>query len=47
MLILEQYGFLILLGLILLGGVSGLLSLTSVIWERLLGTSWGIILFAH
>jgi len=27
--------------------VSGLLSLTSVIWERLLGTSWGIILFAH
>jgi len=47
MLILEQYGFLILLGLILLGGVSGLLSLTSVIWERLLGTSWGIVLFAH
>jgi Zn-dependent protease len=44
MLFLEQYGFLILLALILLGGLTGVLSLASVIWERLLGYGWGSLL---
>lgn len=43
MLVLEQYGFLILLALILLGGLTGIFNLTSVIWERLLGYGWGTI----
>jgi Zn-dependent protease len=47
MLVLEQYGFLILLGLILLGGVSGLLNLTSGIWEGLIGPSWRAVLGIH
>ena len=40
MLTLERYGFLILLALILLGGISGLLSLTSGLWRGLLGIRW-------
>ena len=40
MLTLERYGFLILLALILLGGVSGLLNLTSGLWRGLLGIRW-------
>lgn len=40
MLQLERYGFLILLALILLGGVSGLLRLTSGLWRGLLGSHW-------
>ena len=40
MLQLERYGFLILLALILLGGVSGLLNLTSGLWRGLLGIRW-------
>ncbi len=47
MLILEQYGFLILLALILLGGLTGILNWTSVIWARLLGDSWGTLLTIH
>jgi len=44
MLFLEQYGFLILLALILLGGLTGVLDLASVIWVRLLGFGWGSLL---
>lgn len=44
MLILEQYGFLILLALILLGGLTGILDWTSVVWGRLLGNTWGVLL---
>jgi len=40
MLTLERYGFLILLALILLGGISGLLNLTSGLWRGLLGIRW-------
>ena len=40
MLTLERYGFLILLALILLGGISGLLNLTSGLWRGLLGVRW-------
>lgn len=40
MLALERYGFLILLALILLGGISGLLNLTSGLWKGLLGGRW-------
>lgn len=40
MLTLERYGFLILLALILLGGVTGLLHLTSGLWRGLLGIRW-------
>ena len=47
MLILEQYGFLILLALILLGGLTGILNWTSVIWARLLGNTWGTLLTIH
>ena len=44
MLTLERYGFLILLALILLGGVSGLLNLTSGLWRGLLGIRWLVVL---
>jgi len=46
MIALERYGFLILLALILLGGVSGLLNLTSGLWRGLLGTRWLIVLIS-
>lgn len=44
MLTLERYGFLILLALILLGGISGLLNLTSGLWRGLLGIRWLVVL---
>jgi len=40
MLMLERYGMWILLGIILLGGVSRLINATSGIWQGLLGVRW-------
>ena len=42
MLAMEQYGFIILVAILLLGGLSGLFNLTSGIWKGLLGTRWYI-----
>lgn len=44
MLQLERYGFLILLGILFLGGLSGLFQLTGGIWRGLLGNEWRQIL---
>jgi Zn-dependent protease len=40
MMALEQYGFLLLLALVLLGGLSGLFHVTSGLWKGLLGIRW-------
>lgn len=40
MLAMEQYGFIILVAILLLGGLSGLFNLTSGIWKGLLGIRW-------
>ena len=40
MLAMEQYGFIILVAILLLGGLSGLFNLTSGVWKGLLGIRW-------
>jgi len=40
MIILERYGFLIILGLLMLGAIQGLFSLVSGLWQGLLGREW-------
>jgi Zn-dependent protease len=40
MLTMEQYGFIILIAILLLGGLSGLFHLTSELWRSLLGSRW-------
>jgi Zn-dependent protease len=40
MIILERYGFLIIVGLLMLGAIQGLFSLVSGLWQGLLGEEW-------